>query len=276
MIGYQANGIIRFVDFNLAIPAVFTIYSLLGVAVSIMHLFHFRLNAIVTMNTTPRNKRVLRDLQRLVYLTYISLIFTCFSFLGLLTLESLQPTMKPMIFEKYHIAEVWCPKYLVADPFSWQILVAFGTTIFFTIGVMAVVLLCGGFTLSVLFTARKDLSQHTLRIQKTFTGILIVQAAVHVVFILVPIFCIIVAVYFDIWVKDGGLFFFSVEAQQGTASTLVFIFTHSKMKNLWTVDTLGRNADRLIKKYEHVPAVISLVSFSIGILMFVLPVLLGH
>lgn len=39
---------------------------------------------------------------------------------------------------------------------------------------------------------------------------------------------------------------------------------------VWTVESLGRNADRIIKQYEHVPAIITLVSFSLGILMLVI------
>lgn len=42
MIGYQANGLIRFVDLNLAIPAIFTVYCLLGETLfSCSDHFHF-------------------------------------------------------------------------------------------------------------------------------------------------------------------------------------------------------------------------------------------
>ncbi|CAO4380432.1 unnamed protein product [Caenorhabditis nigoni] len=230
MIGYQSNGLIRFIPLNLAFPAILTVYCLLGVVISIMDLFHYRLKAISSMNTNPRNLKIRRFLQILVYSTYVVLVLTAISYLGLLTVQSSQSTIKPMIFEKYHMSEVWCPKFLVSDPYSWPIILAICTTLVFIIFVGSVVLSCGAFTLVILLASRKDLSQHTLKVQKKFTTVLIVQAAVHVVFILGPIITIVASVYFDIYINDGGLVFFFVEAQQGTASTLVFISTHSVTK----------------------------------------------
>uniref|UniRef100_A0A1I7T554 G_PROTEIN_RECEP_F1_2 domain-containing protein n=2 Tax=Caenorhabditis tropicalis TaxID=1561998 RepID=A0A1I7T554_9PELO len=230
MIGYQSNGLIRFIPFNMAFPAILTVYCLLGVVISIMDLFHYRLKAISSMNISHRNAQIRRFLQRLVYLTYFVLVFTAISYLGLLTVQSSQPSIKPMIYEKYHMSEVWCPKFIVSDPYSWPIILAICTTFIFIVCVSSVVLLCGAFTLVILLASRKDLSEYTLKVQKRFTSILIVQAAVHVVFILGPIITIVVSVYFDVYFNDGGLIFFFVEAHQGTASTFVFIFTHSVAK----------------------------------------------
>ncbi|KAF1750479.1 hypothetical protein GCK72_017029 [Caenorhabditis remanei] len=230
MIGYQSNGLIRYVPLNLAFPAIFTVYCLLGVVVSVMDLFHYRLKAISSRNSGTRNQKIRRYLQRLVYMTYIILLFTAISYLGLLTVQSSQPTIKPMIFEKYHMSEVWCPKFLVSDPYTWPIILAICTTFIFILFVGSVVLFCGAFTLLILLASRKDLSEYTLKVQKRFTTVLIVQAAVHVIFILGPIITIVASVYFDIYINDGGLAFFFVEAHQGTASTLVFIFTHSVTK----------------------------------------------
>ncbi|EFO98876.1 hypothetical protein CRE_19707 [Caenorhabditis remanei] len=230
MIGYQSNGLIRYVPLNLAFPAIFTVYCLLGVVISIMDLFHYRLKAISLRNSGKRNLKIRRYLQRLVYMTYIILLFTAISYLGLLTVQSSQPTIKPMIFEKYHMSEVWCPKFLVSDPYTWPIILAICTTFIFILFVGSVVLFCGAFTLLILLASRKDLSEYTLKVQKRFTTVLIVQAAVHVIFILGPIITIVISVYFDIYINDGGLAFFFVEAHQGTASTLVFIFTHSVTK----------------------------------------------
>ncbi|CCD68938.2 Serpentine Receptor, class H [Caenorhabditis elegans] len=232
MYGYQSNGLFRFVDWNLALPAIFTVYCILGVVISVMDLFHYRLKAILTMNTKPRNLKIKRFVQQLIYLAYTVLVFTAVSYLGLLKIQSSQDAIKPLVFEKYHMSEVWCPRFLVADPTSWPIILAICTTIIFIISVGSVVLLCGGFTFMILISSRNDLSSFTLRAQKKFTTVLIIQAIVHVVFILGPILGIVVSVYFEISIKDGGLVYFFVEAQQGTASTLVFIFAHSVTKKI--------------------------------------------
>lgn len=113
------------------------------------------------------------------------------------------------------MSEVWCPRFLVADPTSWPIILAICTTIIFIISVGSVVLLCGGFTFMILISSRNDLSSFTLRAQKKFTTVLIIQveifelmltksrfqAIVHVVFILGPILGIVVSVYFEISIK---------------------------------------------------------------------------
>ncbi|CAP36525.1 Protein CBG19240 [Caenorhabditis briggsae] len=45
---------------------------------------------------------------------------------------------------------------------------------------------------------------------------------------------------------------------------------------LHTSEIIGRNADRLIKKYEHVPTIISFVTLFFGILIFAIPVFMDH
>ncbi|CCD68936.1 T2SSF domain-containing protein [Caenorhabditis elegans] len=41
-------------------------------------------------------------------------------------------------------------------------------------------------------------------------------------------------------------------------------------------DIIGRNADRLIKKYEHIPTIISAVTLVIGIFVCAIPVIVDH
>lgn len=72
-----------------------------------MDLFHYRLKAILTMNTKPRNLKIKRFVQQLIYLAYTVLVFTAVSYLGLLKIQSSQDAIKPLVFEVSKLTAFW-------------------------------------------------------------------------------------------------------------------------------------------------------------------------
>uniref|UniRef100_A0A1I7UWQ1 G_PROTEIN_RECEP_F1_2 domain-containing protein n=1 Tax=Caenorhabditis tropicalis TaxID=1561998 RepID=A0A1I7UWQ1_9PELO len=147
---------------------------------------------------------------------YLLMVIVALSVLPSLTI---QLELDKFREEAFHLFEnnsfVYCKDMFIADHFNWKIYVPYYCSVVFGLfcsitGVSSVVT-----CLLMMHESRKLVSKETLMKQRNFTGILVYQSVVYILFIILPVAVISTLFYADIHIQNNGLFYLLMISFQG-------------------------------------------------------------
>ncbi|CAM84813.1 Serpentine Receptor, class H [Caenorhabditis elegans] len=221
--GYYMTGLLATFEMNVALPLVLMTHVVLLVAISIMQLLKHQLITISDIRFTQKFEKPVKILIKFYKLCTILMLIVAISILPALTIQLDFYNFRQSAYEYFKNPMVLCDDMFIADHRHWKIYVPYFCSLIFgawcSITGVTSVFTC----LLMIYESRNIVSKETLNMQRNFTGILIYQALVYIIFIIVPVAVISTLFYADIHITDYGLPYLLMICSQGTINNMIHI-----------------------------------------------------
>ncbi|PIC29441.1 hypothetical protein B9Z55_021010 [Caenorhabditis nigoni] len=222
--GYYMTGLLATFQMNVALPLVLMTHVVLLVALSILQLVKHQLTTLSDLRFTKKFDLPVKIILKMYQLCYLLMLIVALSILPSLTIHFDLDSFRQSSFEYYNKTPiVLCDDMFIADHRSWKIYTPYICSLIFGVvcsvtGVTSVIT-----CLLMILESRKIVSRETLIMQRNFTGILIYQALVYIIFIILPVGVISTLFYADIHIQNNGLPFLLMICSQGAINNLMHI-----------------------------------------------------